>query len=88
MKENRSLTALQNIGQKIASRLNEAGIFSEDELRLIGPAEAYRRIKANYPNETIPICYYLFSFEGALTDRHWNNIPENRKAILYNAIKE
>lgn len=82
MKENRSLMQLQNIGKKIASRLNEAGIFTEDELRLVGPAEAHRRIKANYPDETIPVCYYLYSFEGALTDKHWDRIPERKKKQL------
>ena len=35
MKINRKLTNLKNIGTKIANRLNEAGIFSEEELATI-----------------------------------------------------
>ena len=41
MSRNRNLTDLKNIGTTIASRLNEVGIFSEDELRLVGAAEAH-----------------------------------------------
>ncbi|WP_197714623.1 TfoX/Sxy family DNA transformation protein [Nitrosomonas supralitoralis] len=36
-------------------------------------------IKERYPNETLPVCYYLYSFEGALTDEHWDEIGEHRK---------
>ena len=82
MSRNRNLTDLKNIGTTIASRLNEVGIFSEDELRLVGAAEAHRMIKATFPNETLPVCYYLYSFEGALTDKHWHEIGEKRKQQL------
>lgn len=36
MPPNRKLTDLKNIGSKIAGRLNEAGISSEDDLRVAG----------------------------------------------------
>lgn len=32
-----------------------------------------------HPNETLAVCYYLYSFEGALTDKHWNELGEDRK---------
>ncbi|MCF6225589.1 MAG: TfoX/Sxy family protein [Xanthomonadales bacterium] len=35
-----NLTGLKNIGPKIAGRLNEVGIFSEDELRFYGAGNA------------------------------------------------
>lgn len=82
MHQNRKLTELRNIGKKIAGRLNEAGIFSEEQLRQAGPAGAHRMIKELYPDETLPVCYYLYSFEGALSDRHWNEIGEERKQAL------
>ncbi len=85
---NRSLTELKNIGTKIAGRLNEAGIFSEEELRFYGAAEAHKMIKKNHPNETLPVCYYLYSFEGALCDRHWDDIGARRKQELKKAIEE
>lgn len=83
---NRKLTDLKNIGEKIAARLNEVGIVSENELRTVGAAEAHRRLKEKYSNETLPVCYYLYSFEGAVTDKHWNAIGEKRKTELKKQI--
>ena len=74
MTQNRKLTELMNIGKKIAGRLNEVGIFSEDELRIVGAAEAHRMIKERYPKETLPVCYYLYPFEGALCGKHWDDV--------------
>ena len=82
MSQNRNLTDLKNIGKRIARRLNEVGIFSEDDLRRVGSVGAHRMIKERYPDETLPICYYLYSFEGALTDKHWDEIGEDRKQQL------
>lgn len=82
MSRNRSLIDLRNIGKKIAGRLNEVGIFSEYDLRRVGAVGAHLIIKERYPNETLPVCYYLYSFEGALTDEHWDEIGEYRKQQL------
>ena len=87
MKTNKKLTDLQNIGAKIANRLNEAGIFSEEELTFYGSVEAHRMIKKIYPNETLPVCYYLYSFEGALSDKHWNEIGKTKKKELLRAVE-
>ena len=84
--QNRKLTELKNIGKKIAGRLNEVGIFSEDELSVIDAVEAHDMIKKKYPNETISVCYYLYSFEGALCDKHWNDIGEDKKCVLKSRI--
>ena len=86
MRQNRKLTDLKNIGRKIAARLNEAGIFSEKQLRAVGAVEAHRRLKRIYPNETLPLCYYLYTFEGAITDSHWDAIGEKRKRELKKQI--
>lgn len=82
MAQNIKLTELQNIGAVIAARLNEVGIFSEDELRIIGSVEAHEMIKEKYPEQLLPICYYLYSFEGALCDKHWNDIGDDKKRAL------
>ena len=86
MSQNEDLTKLKNIGKKIAFRLNGVGIFSKDDLKLIGAVGAHRLIKAKHPNKTLPVCYYLYSFEGALTDKHWNEIGEQRKRQLKEQI--
>ncbi len=85
--KNRNVEKLINIGNKIAGRLNEIGISTEEELRHIGAVEAHRLISNNYPAETLPVCYYLYSFEGALTDTHWNEVPKKRKQELREEIK-
>jgi DNA transformation protein len=82
MAQIRRLTDLLNSGKKIASRMNEVGIFSEDQFRLVGAVGAHRMIMERHPDETLPICYYLYSFEEALTDRHWDEIGEQRKQQL------
>ena len=82
MSSNRELTVLKNLGQKIASRLVEAGIHDESDLRAVGAVEAHRRIRALYPRETLPVCYYLYAFEGALADMHWDAIGDARKQAL------
>jgi DNA transformation protein len=79
MSQNKNLTDLRNIGKKISGRLNGVGIFSEDDLRRVGAVGAHRMIKERHPDETLPVCFYLYSFEGALTDKHWDEIGERRK---------
>lgn len=78
----RPLSELMNIGKAIEERLNEIGVFTKKNLVDIGPVDAYRQIEKNYPNETLPLCYYLYSLEGAIKDIHWNAIGEDRKKAL------
>ena len=87
MSINRELISLKNIGVKIAGRLNEVGIFSEEALRFYGAVGAHKMIKKNYPNETLAVCYYLYSFEGALCDKHWNEIGDEKKRSLIKATE-
>ncbi len=83
---NRQLIELKNIGEKIAGRLHEVGIFTEKDLRCLGPVAAYKLIQENYPEETLPVCYYLFSFEGALQDISWDAIGAEQKLALKRKI--
>jgi len=85
---NRKLMELKNIGKKIAMRLNEVGIFSEDDLRIVGAVKAHNMIREKHPDETLPVCYYLYSFEGALNDIHWDDIGEKRKRELKAQIRK
>ena len=82
------LSELKNIGPTIEKRLNEVGIKSKGDLKRIGPAGAYRKIKQRYPDKTIPVCYYLYSFQGALEGKHWDDISERTKQLLLSEIKK
>lgn len=73
---------LRNIGPTIASRLRAVGIRTRADLLAIGPAGACRRIRAKYPDKRIPVCYYLYSLEGALRDEHWDALPAAVKREL------
>ena len=82
MKKKSELSLLKNIGPSIEGRLNEIGIYTRADLERIGPAQAYRWICRNYPDQTIPVCYYLYSLQGALMDVHWDQLPKNIKDQL------
>lgn len=75
------LAALRNIGPTIELRLNAAGIYTHEDLRRIGPAEAFLKMQAKTVGK-LPVCYHLYSLEGALTDRHWDDVPAATKALL------
>ena len=82
MKRKTELSRLKNIGPTIEKRLNELGVYTRTDLERIGPAKAYRRICQNYPSQTIPVCYYLYTLQGALMDVHWNKVPKKVKDQL------
>ncbi len=66
MKKKSGLSHLRNIGPTIEKRLNEIGVYTRSDLERIGSAKAYQWICQNYPNQTIPVRYYLYSLQGAL----------------------
>ncbi|WP_396103675.1 TfoX/Sxy family DNA transformation protein [Cyanobium sp. Lug-B] len=76
------LSHLRNIGNTVALRLGEVGIKSEAELRRVGAAQAYQLMAAQCPGKRLPVCYYLYSLEGALQDRPWDALSEQEKAAL------
>ena len=76
------LSYLKNIGPTIEKRLNEIGVYTKHDLQNIGPVRAYKKIQNKYQDKTIPVCYYLYSLEGALTNTHWDDIPQSRKDEL------
>jgi DNA transformation protein len=77
---------LPNIGRKIAQRLNEIGVYTASDLRKLGPVACHQRISRKYSGETLPVCYYLYSFEGALRGVHWNDIGADKKKSLRQRI--
>lgn len=85
--EKNKLSELKNIGPTIEKRLNEIGIKSKRDLERVGPAGAYKRIRQKHPGKTIPVCYYLYSFQGALEGKHWDSISEKTKQSLLSKIR-
>jgi DNA transformation protein and related proteins len=80
------LRGLVNIGPAIADRLEQAGAVTAGDLRSIGVAEVYRRLAAARAGKTVPVCYYLYSLQGALDGVHWNDLPAATKRRLLKQI--
>lgn len=76
------LRGLKNIGPTIADRLETVGLKTVGDLKRIGPAAAFNRVKGAYSDVTIPVCYYLYSLQGALEDKHWDALSESTKSRL------
>jgi DNA transformation protein len=81
--DDRQVEQLMNVGPTIARRLAEIGIRTADDLRSVGAVAAYEKICARYPGQTIPVCYYLYSLEGALRAQHWDSLaPRIKESLL------
>ena len=76
------LRGLKNIGSTIADRLESVGLKTLGDLKKVGPAKAFNFVKDAYPGITIPVCYYLYSLQGALVGKHWNDLPSATKERL------
>lgn len=84
MNDQTLLRGLKNIGPTIADRLESVGLKTLGDLKRIGPANAFNLVKSNYSDITIPVCYYLYSLQGALVGMHWNDLPLATKERLLN----
>ena len=67
-----NLRNAKNIGATIEKYLNEIGIFTLADLAETTSVKAFIKIREQHPEKTIPVCYYLYSLEGALLNLHWN----------------
>ena len=77
----------KNIGKKLSEKLTAVGIKSIDDLKKIGSVEAYKKMQACEPKKNLPVCYYLYSLEGALRNQHWNNLSDRVKKDLKKKVK-
>ena len=75
------LEGRRNLGSTILARLRDAGIHSVAELRLLGAAGAYKRL-CSRAGRPLPVCYYLYSLEGALRGIRWDALPAKDKSRL------
>lgn len=76
------LTELNNIGKTVAARLHSIGIRNEAELKACGSAKAYKLLAGQTPNKHLAVCYYLYSLEGAIQNRHWDDFSKDEKRRL------
>lgn len=74
-----SLVSMQNIGREMAKKLCSVGIDSPKMLRELGAEETFVRLKEVYPNMCV---VFLYTLEGAITNREYNKLPLSRKKEL------
>ncbi len=79
------LLGLKNLGPTIIKRLAGVGIHSRSDLAGTGAAPAYRLMAAQAAPHRLAVCYYLYSLEGALQDRHWDDFSNEEKSKLRQA---
>ncbi|MET2984424.1 TfoX/Sxy family DNA transformation protein [Aureibaculum conchae] len=85
-KINIAINEAKNIGPTIAKRLNEIGIYCLTDLAKVTPVNAYKQMVEKNDKKRLPICYYLYSLEGALLDLNWDDIPKELKLELKKQI--
>ncbi|MCC8472474.1 TfoX/Sxy family protein [Xanthomonas arboricola] len=70
---------LRNIGPKSAAWLRQVGLRTQQDLQAVGAVGAFVKVRrAGFK----PSLNLLYSLEGALTDCHWQNVPEARRHAL------
>jgi DNA transformation protein and related proteins len=68
-----------NIGPKSSQWLREVGVHSTSDIERIGVLDVYRMLVERGIN---PAVVMLYALEGAITNTHWNEIADERKAEL------
>ncbi|MCL2567859.1 MAG: TfoX/Sxy family protein [Oscillospiraceae bacterium] len=73
------LTSLRNIGKELDRKLKAVEITTAEDLRKVGSEEAFVRLKLRDPQ----VCLvHLYALEGAVSDREYNELPEDVKLRL------
>jgi DNA transformation protein and related proteins len=75
-----TVSSLLNLGPKSAKMLADAGIQTVDDLRKIGPAAAYARVKFLHPKSASK--NLLWSLAAGLEGRLWSDLTEGEKKRL------
>ena len=84
-RDTQPLHGARNIGATIAARLAAIGIHTIGDLRRITPARAYQMLQQQHPGQHLPLCYYLYSLQGALDNSDWRKLTPACKAQLKSA---
>ena len=75
---------MKNLGPKSKEWLASVGIHSLDDVAELGVLEAYKRVKAAYP-ENVSL-NMLYALQAALLDLPWNELTPDIKAELRKQI--
>lgn len=79
------LLAMKNLGNTSINWLRAIGVNSYDELKAVGPVDAYIKIKERGIRVSKVLLYAL---QGALLDVHWNELTPTMKQALLEQVAE
>ena len=74
-----STEKLRNIGPKPAAWLRQGGSRAHEAVAAVATVKAFRRVKRGGFKPPLTL---LYPIEGALTVRHWQEVPDARRAEL------
>jgi DNA transformation protein and related proteins len=74
---------LPNLGRAMARRLAAIGVSTAADLRRMGAAQAYARLRFAEPAGLS--LNALYAMDAALSGGHWARLPEERKRALRKA---
>ncbi len=78
--EDSGLEHLPNIGEVSAGWLRDAGVRTVEDLEAMGAVEAWKRVKAAYPQQVTIIM--LYALQAALLGMPWTHLPAELKRKL------
>ncbi len=81
------LSDLINIGRTLEMKLNAIGIQSPAELRAHRPEVLYSKL-CQKEGRRLPVCYYLYTLEGAIKGIHWRELSESQKKKLLKSVED
>jgi len=84
--QNRKIHELKGLGKVSAKCLKEIGILSEQDLRKIGPVQAFLKLQRKC--SVRPSLNFLYAMIGALRDEHWTQINREEKAKLLRELED
>lgn len=74
---------IRNVGPKSAAWLRQVGVRSLEDLRHVGVVGTFMKVRrAGFR----PSLNLLYAMEGALCDCHWQEVPEQRRSELLQAV--
>lgn len=76
---------MKNLGKTSVQWLRAVGIQSPEQLRAVGAAEAYRKVKVRGFRVSKVLLYAL---EGALLDVHWSELSNDQKTSLLHQAEQ
>ena len=78
------LSDLKNIGEASAKLLNSIEVFTKKDIEELGPVTIYFILKDHGYDVSMNMVYAL---QGAIMNRHWNDLPKDVKAELIEQIE-